>query len=106
MLTYIYLHIIGTQPLYNNPPKLDELMKYAKQLENNCKKLGDELKIKKSLMSKSLSFEKLMQTWQKEQTVPYTWDTLLAALKKIGKNEIANEIEGEVVLSVLKLLLL
>lgn len=73
-------------------------MKYAKQLEKDCKKLGDELKIKKSLMSKSLSFEKLMQTWQKEKIVPYTWDTFLVALRAIGKDEIANEIEGEVVL--------
>lgn len=84
--------------MYSNPPKLAELMKYAKQLEKDCKKLGDELKIKKSLMSKSLSFEKLMQTWQKEKIVPYTWDTFLVALRAIGKDEIANEIEGEVVL--------
>uniref|UniRef100_A0A1X7THY6 Death domain-containing protein n=1 Tax=Amphimedon queenslandica TaxID=400682 RepID=A0A1X7THY6_AMPQE len=56
------------------------------------KELGDVLQV-----DEKKSFSSLIKTWQRNEAVPYTWDTFLSALRKIGENKIANSIEDKLI---------
>lgn len=83
---------LGNNLLFKDPPELNEVMKYSEVLEKKTEELVEQLKIKNAI---GLSLKKVLEAWETEHTVPYTWDELLSALRAIGEIDIAKQIEGE-----------
>ena len=87
--------------LFTESPEPSQLMIYADQLECKWEELGQALRLptdclnSMSTMPDGTKFcSRVIETWAEKKTTPYTWDTLLYALKAIGEDKIADEILG------------
>ena len=100
--TFYITAISESEPeLFTESPEPSQLMIYADQLECKWEKLGQALRLPTDCLNSMSTmpdgtkfYSRVIETWAEKKTTPYTWDTLLYALKAIGEDKIADEILG------------
>ena len=86
---------------YSQAPSTDDLMVHvACEIPTKWYQVGVLLKIKTSTLN---TFEKeisdqvrlcimVFEQWEKEQKVPFTWETIISTLEKLGEKKTAADI--------------
>ena len=82
-------------------PKLRQLMYVVvNEIPNTWYEVGIQLEIKTSILDtfyeiKSIKerYAKVFNQWEQDNILPYTWGTLITALKRIGQNRMVETVE-------------
>ena len=82
-------------------PELPQLMTVVvNKIPNTWYEVGIQLEIKTSILDTfyeerniRVRYAKVFRQWERDNILPYTWGTLITALKRIGENEMVKTVE-------------
>ena len=96
-----YFFMTGKSEAYSRAPTIPKLMSLvAKKIPTKWYEIGMQLEIKVPTLegfeqhttNQVRLYSKVFDQWEKEQKVPFTWETIISTLEEVDENSTAADI--------------